>query len=337
MCKRLLVALALLMAGNSAKAQCLGSCGSAGSNTDITNQSSNTKKGDWQISTAYSIMQYHPFTDEQLKQWSDSLNATFTVSSQQNVKLALQYNLTDRWKVSASMPYNLSFDNREGHTHQGDYKEIHNYANVRGAGDATFIGSYEWLKKRGWQFSTGIGIKAPTGQTQVVSSNNIGLPPHLEPGTGSWDPVAMLNLKKLVKQWTLTGDVFAKIATTANQHNMGDYVSGTATALWKAWQQDDQLVSSLVLVGALQSDFNSKMKMPQNHLHTSSSDTILNPPITTFENSGFIRIFVSVGTLISLGKHFTIPFSFSVPVYQHLNGYQVKMQWKSTLGFTVNL
>jgi hypothetical protein len=260
------------------------------------------------------------------------------VHSQQSVKLALQYNITDRWKVSASMPYNFSFDNREGHTHQGDYKEIHNYGNVRGVGDATFIGSYQWLRdnKKGWQFSTGLGIKAPTGQTEVLSSTGIGLPPHLEPGTGSWDPVATLSVKKLMKQWTLTGDVFGKVATTANQHNMGDYVSGTATAFWQAWENEDRLVSSLVLVGALQSDFNSKMKMPQNHIHTSSSDTIPDSPITTFENSGFTRIFISGGTLISLGKHFTIPCSFSIPVYQHLNGHQVKMQWKSTLGFTIN-
>lgn len=336
MCRQVIVALALLMAGKISQAQCLGSCCSAGSNTDITNRSLTNKKGDWQISTAYSITQYRPFTDEQLKLWSDSLNPTFTVHSQQSVKLALQYNITDRWKVSASIPYNFSFDNREGHTHQGDYKEVHDYANVRGVGDATFIGSYQWVEKKGWQFSTGIGIKAPSGQTQVVSSNNIGLPPHLEPGTGSWDPVATLTVKKVVKQWTLSGDVFGKVATTANQHNMGDYVSGTATAFWQAWQKADHTVSTLTFFGAVQSDFNSKMTMPQNHIHTGTSDTVANAPIATFENSGFTRIFISGGTLVSLGKHFTIPFSISVPVYQHLNGYQVKMQWKSTLGFTIN-
>src|SRR5678810_635680 len=139
MCRQVIVALALLMASNISQAQCLGSCCSAGSSTDITNRSSSDEKGDWQISTAYSIMQYHPFSDDQLKQWSDSLNATFTVRSQQSVKLALQYNITDRWKVSASLPYNFSSDNREGHTHQGDYKEVHYYGNVRGLGDATFI------------------------------------------------------------------------------------------------------------------------------------------------------------------------------------------------------
>ena len=336
MCRQLIVVLALLMASNISQAQCLGSCCSAGSSTDITNHTSSDKKGDWQISTAYSIMQYRLFTDDQLKLWSDSLNPTFTVRSQQSAKLALQYNITDRWKVSVSVPYNFSFDNREGHTHQGNYKEVHNYANARGAGDATFIGSYQWVEKKGWKFSTGIGVKAPSGQTQVASSNNIGLPPHLEPGTGSWDPVATLSVKKLIKQWTFTGDVFGKIATMANQHNMGNYVSGTATAFWEAWRKPDQVVSSLTLFGAVQSDFNSKMKMPQNHIHTSTSDTVVNSPVTTFENSGFTRVFISCGTLISLGKHFTIPFSLSVPVFQHLNGYQVKMQWKSTLGVTIN-
>src|ERR1041385_4155834 len=130
MCKQFIIALALLVAVKFSEAQCLGSCCSASSCTDITNRSSSDKKGDWQISAAYSIMQYHPFTDDELKQWSDSLNATFTVRSQQNVKIALQYNVTDRWKVSASIPYNFSYDNREGHTHEGDYKEVHYYGNV---------------------------------------------------------------------------------------------------------------------------------------------------------------------------------------------------------------
>jgi hypothetical protein len=335
MCKQLVVALALLIAANSAGAQCLGSCCSAGSNTDITNHSSNSKKGDWLISTAYSIMEYHPFTDEELIQWSTIDNATFTVKSQQSMKLALQYNITDRLKVNASIPYNFSFDNREGHTHEGDHTEIHNYADVRGLGDATFLGSYQWLgdNQKGWQFSTGLGIKAPTGQTEVLSSTNVGVPEHLQPGTGSWDPVATVSVKKQVRQWMFTGDVFGKIATTAKDHNMGDYLSGTAAAFWKAWQKDDQVVSSVVLVGALQSEFSSKMRMPPNHIHN-GSDT--DAPLMAFENSGFTRIFISGGTLVSLGKHFTIPFSISVPVYQHLNGYQVKMQWKSTLGLSLN-
>jgi len=168
-----------------------------------------------------------------------------------------------------------------------------------------------------------------------LSSTNIGVPEHLQPGTGSWDPVATMSLKKQVRQWMFTWDVFGKIATTAHQHNMGDYISGTASAFWKAWQKDDQLVSSLVLVGALQSDFNSKMRMPVNHIHD-GSDTSSDAPLVTFDNSGFSHIFISGGTLVSLGKHFTIPFSISVPVYQHLNGYQVRMQWKSTLGLSLN-
>jgi hypothetical protein len=147
--------------------------------------------------------------------------------------------------------------------------------------------------------------------------------------------VATVSVKKLVKQWTFIGDVFGKIATMANQHNMGDYVSGMVTAFWNPLQHDDHLISSVTFFGAAQSDWNSKMKMPQNHIHTSGSDTV--PVIiATFENSGFTRIFISGGTLISLGKYFTIPLSISLPVFQHLNGYQVKMQWKSTLGLTIN-
>ncbi|MFI5135526.1 MAG: hypothetical protein ACHQD9_06710, partial [Chitinophagales bacterium] len=284
-------------------------------------------------------MQYKPFTDEQLVQWSTLDNPTFTVHSQQSVSMGLQYNITDRWRVSATMPYDFSFDNREGHTHSDTYTEVHDYGDVDGWGDATFIGSYDWLPStpEGWQLSTGLGIKAPTGQTQVVSSNGVVVDPHLQPGTGSWDPVAMVRVKKPIKQWTFTGDVYGKIATTANDHNMGDYVSGTVSSSWKWWEKPDQLFSSLSLFGAVQSDFNTKMMMPMDHNHSGASDTTSNIVITTFDNSGFTRIFISGGTYISIGKHVTIPLSISVPVFQHLNGYQVKMQWKSAVGIQVNI
>src|SRR4249919_1064634 len=99
MCKHLIAVLALLVASNMLKAQCLGSCCSAGCSTDITNHSESNNKGDWQVSAGYSIMQYHPFTDDELKQWSTLQNATFTVQSQQSLSLGLQYNITNRWKV----------------------------------------------------------------------------------------------------------------------------------------------------------------------------------------------------------------------------------------------
>ena len=223
-----MIALAFLMASKASMAQCLGSCCSASCNTDITNHTETNKKGGWQVSTAYSVMQYKPFSDAQLLQRSTLENPAFTVQSQQSFKLGLQYNISERWRVSAAIPYNLSFDNREGHTHDDLIPEIHNYGNVFGLGDATFIGSYEWLpeNKHGWEFSTGLGIKTPTGQTQVYGTTNTGLPPHLEPGTGSWDPAALAHVQKEIEQWTFSGDVFGKVATTANDHNMGNYLSG---------------------------------------------------------------------------------------------------------------
>jgi len=335
MCKHLLAVLALLITGNLLKAQCLGSCCSAGCNSELTNHSS-SRKGDWQVTTAYSIMQYQPFSDDELKQWSTEENPVFSVTSQQSFRLGAQYNFTDRWKVAMAMPYNLSFDNREGHTHEENHKEIHNYGNDFGYGDATLLGKYRWLKldDNSWSLETGLGIKMPTGETNTASSNSIVVPLHLQPGTGSWDPVASVQVRKTVNRWIFSEDVYTKIATTAKEHNMGDYVTGTTTASYQVTSTKKEQSVKVLLLGGVQVEYNSKMKMPIDHVH--GTETMTDTPVP-FDNSGFTRLLFSAGTLIYAGKHFTIPVSFSLPVYEHLNGYQVSMKWKTMAGLNINL
>jgi hypothetical protein len=318
----------------TARAQCLGSCGIAECCTTSTGEQSSKNKGTWQLDLGYSNLKYNPFTNDELLAHSTIDNSTFSVSSQQIIQLAIRYNLTNRIQLSAILPYNLSFDNREGHTHSNNIAGIHDYGNVYGIGDATCLSSYEWLlnNKTGWSFSTGIGIKIPTGQTNAVSTYNAVVPLHLQPGTGSWDPIIILESSKNLNRFTIEGDAFAKIATTAKDHYMGNYLNSSATLFLQCIKKPNHPFSSLQLLASLQFDYNSKMKMPVDHVHIGET-TI---QIQDFENSGGWHLFFSTGFMASFGKHVTIPFTFAVPICQNLNGYQVKMESKGSVGIIVN-
>lgn len=334
MCRNIFLALlSFTLGAKQSWAQCLGSCACTAANTEIAGHPTGDKKGRWLITAGYSAMQYAPFTDEELKEWSTETAPVYSVTSQHTVRLGVQYNITDRLRAGVTMPYSFSFDNREGMVHGGTHVMVNHYENIAGFGDATLIARYQWLNNENWNLETGLGMKFPTGQTNTTSSNGLTVPQHLQPGTGSWDPVATLQVRREWDRWSVSEDVFGKLATTANDHNMGDYIGATTSANYRLIQQSETKKTGLAIFGGALVEYNSKMEMPPNHHH--GSDPGGSQEIVPFDNSGFTRIMVLAGVVVYAGSRLSIPLNFSLPAYEHYNGYQVSMKWK--LAASVNL
>lgn len=316
-------------------AQCLGSCSCTAANTAIDATNTGSQKGDWLITTSYFVAQFEPFSDDQLREWTTEEAPVYSLNSQQSFQLGLQYCISNRFRLSAAMPYNLSFNNREGHAHGTSHKEVHDYGEVNGYGDATLQGRYQWINNPKWLLETGLGLKFPTGQTNTVSSNRIIVPQHLQPGTGSWDPLASLLVRRKMNRLMISEDVFLKLATTAKEHKMGDYLSATTSCSYQLHRTGSSQRFSATLLGGLQAEFNEKMKMPVEHVH--GSDPAAENELAPFPNSGFFRVNATAGAAISVGEHFSIPLSFSLPLYEDYGGYQVTMKWKTMAGLNIAL
>lgn len=335
MCRKIFLALLLAtFSANQITAQCLGSCSCSTANTETAGHKTTEAKGEWLITTGYSVTHYTPFSDDELIKFATDSASVYTVNSQQSFKAGLQYNLTDRLRLSAVMPYNLSYDNREGMVHTSTHTMVNDYGNVHGFGDVTVFAKYQWLKSNNWSLETGLGLKLPIGQTNTSTSTGLVAPPHLQPGTGSWDPVASLQVRRMWGRWLISEDVFGKIATTANDHNMGNYVGATTSVNYQLIRQSASKNTGLALLGGALVEYNSKMKMPVNHNH--GGDPVPDQEIVPFDNSGFTRIIAISGIVISPGKHFNVPLTCSVPVFEEYNGHQVSMKWKASAGFNVS-
>src|SRR5689334_2356649 len=114
MCRKIFFALVLLRVSMSGlHAQCLGSCSSTGCNTEAASCSGNSEQGNLKISLGYSVLNYEPFADEQLLTYSTPTASVYTVTSQQVLKASVEYQFGERWSSSVSLPYNLSFNNKE--------------------------------------------------------------------------------------------------------------------------------------------------------------------------------------------------------------------------------
>jgi hypothetical protein len=64
-----------------------------------------------------------------------------------------------------------------------------NMSSTSGAGDMVIMPKFRFYKN----FQTGVGIKFPTGATELKEGNGLVLSPDLQPGTGAWDLIFWLN------------------------------------------------------------------------------------------------------------------------------------------------
>jgi hypothetical protein len=340
MCKKILLALvAGWMISGNAQAQCLGGCCSAANVVESTRSLNYPQKGEWIIGSSLLTMQYQPLTDEELLNNATASFPVFSVASQWSVKGSIAYGITRRWYVAATLPYNHSSGNKEGHFHEVGHTEIHDYGQIRGLGDGTLTATYQFIdkKEKGWKAFVGGGIKIPTGKTNAYSTYAVVLPVHLQPGTGSWDPLLNASLQKTINKFILSADVNFKWATSAKGHNMGNYGRAGLAANYELMPSNTKsLLQSLKCSAGVYTDYNASMKITATEDGQHDHDTTLSEGETMIDpNTGFRRLFATAGASMMVGPHVYIPVSFSVPIVQHLNGYQAKNQLTASIGISI--
>lgn len=340
MCKYLLIAVvAALSLMQNLMAQCLGGCSAAANTAGLSSMSGIPERGKWIIGVSLLTMQYQPLTDEELLLYATPEASVYSVGSQGSLRGSLSYGLGKRSVLTAMFPYNFSAENREGHYHlEEQAAEIHNFGSIRGAGDAVLAFSYRLLddQQRGWRAMAGAGIKMPTGTTDAFSTYAVVLPVHLQPGTGSWDPVIAANIQKSYGKLMLQSDARFRIATTAKDHNMGNYASAGILAGYEIISRPLQhVVPSIICSGGLTLDHNAPMRIMLSDEHLHGVDSTASPgKLIADPNSGFTRLSVNATINAYITRSIFIPLTFSVPLVQQLRGYQSASRFTASAGIS---
>ena len=341
MCKKIFFVLVTnLVTFHSIYAQCLGSCCCA-ANISGNSQAMNTPaKGELIIGANLLTMQYQPLSEDELLQWAQPDIPVFSVASQWTASGTVMYGISKKFAARLSLPYNYSTQNLEGHLHTDELTEIHTYGSIRGVGDGSVFLNYQFLDKseKGWKAFVGAGIKIPTGTTSALSTYNVVLPVHLQPGTGSWDPIVQVAAEKKWNRFGVQSQLFGRLATTALEHNMGDYARVDVNALYDVIPSPKKVLTALSISGGLIADHNAKMKFAEDHDHDgTSSGHDTSSALITFPNSGFTRLFAQATVKCTIAKHVIVPLQFSVPVWQDLGGHQASLQWTASVGLFIEL
>lgn len=200
-----------------------------------------------------------------------------------------------------------------------------------GLGDVSVSALYRLLNKNRKALHAELGITIPTGSieekdvTPMSSGTNVQLPYPMQTGTGSFGTKLGLTYLGQSDKFSWGHQLNAKININDNDQ---DYKFGNRYALnnWLAAKAGDNLSVSIRLEGVLIGEIDGASDL-LNPMMVTTADTINSGG--TFINSGFgLNYLIVNGGL----KGLRFAAECTTPLYQDLNGIQLKQNYNVTFG-----
>jgi hypothetical protein len=247
------------------------------------------------------------------------------------------YGITNRLTTMVMVSYNATsmqmdmFAAGAHHHHAGGSESAGPHQmESSGISDIKIYMLYGLLNKSNHQLLVSGGLSFPTGSILVAGSAddmmypNVRLPYAMQPGSGTYDILPCINYLYQHKKWTASSQVSATVRTGENAvgYRLGnEYVSNN----WVAYQWFSFLSSSLRLEGNIQ----------QSIKGIDHSQYTFNEPSSNTANYGGRKVIGHFGSVFRLNKGFLKNAGFAaeygVPLYQNVNGVQMKQRQSVTL------
>lgn len=160
-------------------------------------------KGSWQLNWSYDLN-----TLNTLKAGTEVLDDNSRRRQTHSALFQLGYTFSERW----SAEFFISYIRQERRIRQFGRED---FTFTQGLGDAVALVKYQLLPHQDQDFLVGLGIKAPTGPSDLLSSQGLRLNADLQPGSGAWDALVWIQYSASLSfrpslSWSLTGTYTAK-------------------------------------------------------------------------------------------------------------------------------
>jgi hypothetical protein len=245
--------------------------------------------------------------------------------------LTAGYGFTPKLKAFVSLPYirnTMDMTSYKGTTM--GWMDM-TMSPVYGLGDATVMGLYRLYVNREIRptdvVTLGFGIKTPTGSSTEKKSNGSLIHAHMQPGTGSWDPLFSLLYTRMMDSFLLQADATYQLTTRNNEgYEFGDSLALNATGKYAVIKEFNVLLGLTLLNVNRAKDKNGKYYDP-----TTNASLIDDPA-----NTGGESLWFSPGIQILPIKNGMIDFKYQVPVWEKVNGVQLVSSYRYLLGISYN-
>jgi hypothetical protein len=292
-------------------------------------------KHEWMMSYRFMRMNMSGIiAGNKLEKQSDVLN-TYAVSPdfmQMNMHMAMMmYGLSSRLTVMAMLNYNTSYMEMTMPTGKSYH---HHPMSSSGLGDARAYALYALLKSPAYQLLVCGGVSVPTGNINVMGGQGATMYPGqrypyaMQPGSGTYDFLPCLNYLVQKRKFTFSTQLSSVLRTGYNRigYRLGDEVNLCG---WGAWQWAS-LINSSVRLNANVAGKMKGMDPTLNALEELSANT---------RNYGGTRIYAYAGSSIQPGrgplKKHCLALEWGMPLYQRLNGIQMKQKFSINVNWSI--
>jgi outer membrane putative beta-barrel porin/alpha-amylase len=255
----------------------------------------------------------------------------------QTIKFSLDYGISSRWSVGLLVPFldrlhqHLAHEEEEvvggglGETEVVDRTERWRYQAV---GDLQFTTRYLLLKPETPlrpSFSLLLGMKVPTGRTNVKDDNGEKAELTLQPGNGSWDGIVGLSYVQNFSVTTVQRQTaLAPLFVTA----LGRFPVGTGKF---GYRPGGELFLN---VGTAYPLFRKFDLLAQVNFYYRDRDDVGHAPGVEQADTGKETLFLSPGVRYHVTDNLAVYALMQFAVYRRVNGIQLTSDWNVTSGIS---
>lgn len=191
-------------------------------------------------------------------------------------------------------------------------------------GDATIMGLYQMYTDREMgpnkALTAGIGVKTATGSSTETTSSEKYVHAHMQPGTGSWDPLVSLLYTQMADPFLMQADMTHQFST----RNRQGYEFGDSTAV------------NLGATYAVAPEFNVSAGMTYLHVgrandrdgNYTNRNSLMDDPA----NTGGDSLWLSPGIQAIPVKNAMVDMKVQFPVWEDVNGIQLVTRYRLVIG-----
>ncbi len=247
----------------------------------------------------------------------------------QKISLVGAYPITERWQVLGILPYVINdMDMRM----KGPMGMIMNHSmdTVDGVGDFTLLGLYTALSdapiRPTQRLTLGLGLKTPTGRNDVKNASGSFVHAMMQPGTGSWDPLFLVNYMRAFYPLILQANLFYHLSTEGDEgYQFGNQFTADLIGRYQVWDYVNVGLETNIIHAGQDDDHDGKYSRP-------TVSMVDNPA-----NTGITSVLLTPTLQVKLpGTGGSAELKYQRPVYQDANGYQQVLDWRLLASLTWN-
>jgi hypothetical protein len=239
------------------------------------------------------------------------------------------YGFSPQFKAFVSVPYiRNTMDMTMLNLFMGMWMDS-TMAPVSGLGDITVMGLYRIYRDREIRptdaVTLGFGVKTPTGSFTETKASGAFVHAHMQPGTGSWDPLLSLIYTKMMNPFLVQADVTYQYTTRNRQgYEFGDSAAVNLSGKYAVVKEFNVTAGLTYLHVEKASDRDGKYYDP------ATNTSLMDDPANTGGNS----LWFSPGIQVLPVKNGMIDLKVQVPVWERVNGIQLVSSYRVLAGIS---